>query len=108
MSIRRLGMARLARRNAERRLAVLGCIRLFGFPVKRVFSQERIVLLFLEPVWGARTFLVPLAHVTRNRFAERFRFGALEGDNFLGHFVTLSFPVPAWLLLRPRPPYLRH
>src|SRR2546421_8866121 len=85
ISIRRRGMARLARRNAERRLAVLGCIRLFGFAMKRVLSQKRIVFLFLEPVPRARAFLVSLAHVTRNRFAERFRFGAFEGDNFLGH-----------------------
>src|SRR5437764_11283967 len=86
MSLRRRGMARLARRNAERRLAVLGCIRLFGLAMKRVFPQKRIVFLFFEPVRSARTFLVPLAHVTRNRFAERFRFRAFEGDNFLGHF----------------------
>src|ERR1700730_12350974 len=86
MSIRRRGMARLARRNAERRLAVLGCIRLFGLAMKRVFPQERIVFLFLEPVRGARTFFIPLRHVTRNRFAERFRFSAFEGDDFLGHF----------------------
>src|SRR5256885_10252850 len=85
MSIRRRGMARLARRKAERRLAVLGCIRLFGFAVKRVLPQKRIVFLFLEPVRRARTLLVPPGHVTRNRFAERFRFGAFESDNFLGH-----------------------
>src|SRR5205085_5892157 len=86
MSIRRRGMARLARRKAERRLAVLGCIRLFSFAVKRVFPQKRIVFLFLEPVRRLRTLLVPLGHVTRDRFSERFRFGAFEGDNFLGHF----------------------
>src|SRR4030095_11783123 len=85
MSIRRRGMARLARRNAERRLAVFGCIRLFGFAMKRVLAQKRVVFLFLEPALGARTFLVPRGHVTRDRFAERFRFGAFEGDNFLGH-----------------------
>src|SRR5437016_9981623 len=90
MSIRRRGMARLARRNAERRLAVLGCIRLFGFAVKRVLAQKWVVFLFLEPVRCARTFLVPRGHVTRDRFAERFRFGALEGDNFLRH-VRYSF-----------------
>src|SRR5436190_20130900 len=90
MSIRRRGMARLARRNAERRLAVLGCIRLFGFAMKRVLAQMRVVFLFFEPVWRARTFLVPHGHVTRNRFAERFRFGAFEGDDFLGH-VCYSF-----------------
>src|SRR5438132_5691276 len=86
MSIRRRGMARLARRNAERRLAVLGCIgKLFGFAMKRVLSQKRIVFLFLEPVRRARTFLVPRRHVARDRFAERFRFGAFENDNFLCH-----------------------
>src|SRR6202040_4122626 len=85
MSILRRGMARLARRKAERRLAVLGCIRLFGFAMKRVLTQMRIVFLFLEPVRRARTFLVTRGHVPRNRFAQRFRFGALEGDDFLGH-----------------------
>src|SRR5438034_9026561 len=85
MSIRRRGMARLARRNAERRLAVLGCIRLFSLAMKRVFPQKRIVFLFLEPVRRLRALLVPLGHVTRNGFTERFRFRAFEGDNFLGH-----------------------
>src|SRR5207302_8005891 len=85
MSIRRRGMARLARRNAVRRLAVLGCIRLLGFAMKRVLPQKRVVFLFLEPVRRARTFFVSLAHVTRNRFTERFRFGAFENDNFLCH-----------------------
>src|SRR3954467_12444859 len=85
MSILRRGMARLARRNAERRLAVLGCIRLSGFAMKRVLPQKRVVFLCPEPVGGARTFLVPRGHVTRNGFAERFRFSAFEGDNFLGH-----------------------
>src|ERR1700693_5384551 len=90
MSIRRRGMARLARRNAERRLAVFGCIRLFGCAMKRVFPQKWIVFLFLEPVRRARTLFVPRGHVTRSRFAQRFRFGALEGDNFLSH-VRYSF-----------------
>src|SRR6267143_495579 len=90
MSIRRRGMARLARRKADRRLAVLGCIRLFGFAMKRVFPQERIVFLFLEPIRRARTFLFPRGHVTRDRFVERFRFGAFAGDNCLGH-VRYSF-----------------
>src|SRR5262249_93116 len=90
MSIRRRGIARLARRNAERRLAVLGCIRLLGLAMKRVFAQMRIVFLFLEPPLRARTFLVPRCHVTRNGFAQRSRFGTLEGDNFLRH-VRYSF-----------------
>src|SRR5437870_5670556 len=90
ISILRRGMARLARRNAERRLAVLGCIRLFGLAMKRVFPQKRIVFLFLEPVRRLRAFFVPRGHVTRDRFAERFRFGALKDDNFLRH-VHYSF-----------------
>src|SRR5436853_3704594 len=53
--------------------------------MKRVLSQKRIVFLFFEPVRRARTLFIPLGHITRNRFAERFRFGAFEGDNFLGH-----------------------
>src|SRR3989475_2968869 len=53
--------------------------------MKRVLSQKRIVFLFLEPVRRARAFFIPLGHVTRNRFAERFRFGAFESDNFLCH-----------------------
>src|SRR5262249_38606975 len=90
MSIRRRGMARLARRNAERRLAVFGCIRLLGFAMKRVFPHMRIVFLFLEPVRRARTFLVPRGHVARDRLSQSFRFGAFEGDDFLRH-VRYSF-----------------
>src|SRR5438309_11588534 len=58
--------------------------------MKRVLAQVWIVFLFLEPVRRARTFLVPRGHVTRDRFAERFRFSALEGDDFLRH-VRYSF-----------------
>src|SRR5207253_11260070 len=61
--------------------------------MKRVLPQKRIVFLFLEPVRRARTFFVPLAHVTRNRFAERFRFGAFEDDNFLRH---LRYSFGSW------------
>src|SRR5437016_14592123 len=53
--------------------------------MKRVLPQKRVVFLFLEPVRRLRAFLVPLGHVTRHGFAERFRFGAFEGDNFLCH-----------------------
>jgi hypothetical protein len=58
---------------------------LLGFAVKRVFSQERIVLFLFQPVRRLRTFLVSRRHVTRDRFAERFRFSAFESDDFLGH-----------------------
>ncbi len=60
-------------------------LKLLGFAVKRVLAKKRIVFLFLQPIWCARTFIVPRRHVTRNRFAERFRFGALQGDDFLRH-----------------------
>src|SRR5260370_4515185 len=53
--------------------------------MKRVLSKKRIVFRFLEPVRRAGTFLVPKRHVTRNRFAKRFRFGAFENDDFLCH-----------------------
>src|SRR5215467_14495823 len=53
--------------------------------MKGVLTQMRIVFLFLETVRCARTFLVSRGHVTRHRFAQRFRFGAFEGDNFLRH-----------------------
>ena len=35
-------------------------------------------------------FLFRVRHVTRSRFAERFRFGAFESDDFLGH-IRYSF-----------------
>src|SRR2546421_12165047 len=54
--------------------------------MKRMLPQKWVVFLFLEPVRRLRTFFVSLGHVTRDRFAERFRFGAFEGDNFLRHF----------------------
>src|SRR5882672_5924604 len=85
MSIRRRGMVRLARRKAERRLAVFGCM-LLGLPVERVPLHERIILFLFEPVRRPRAFFVSRRHVTRNRCAGRFRFGAFERDDFLGHF----------------------
>src|SRR5215469_14315484 len=48
-------------------------------------SQKRIVLLFLQPIWRARTLLVPRGHVPRRRFTERLRFSAFENDDFLRH-----------------------
>src|SRR6266496_119219 len=90
MSIRRRGMVRFARRNAERRLGVLGCIRsLFRFAMKSMPLQEWIVFLFLEPIRRARTFLVSRGHVTRRRLAERLGLGAFEDNNFLRHFLLL-------------------
>src|SRR5438445_2841166 len=53
--------------------------------MERVLAEKRIVFLFLQPVRRARTLLVSKRHVTRDRFAQRFRFGALKDDNFLCH-----------------------
>jgi hypothetical protein len=87
MSIRRRGMARFARRNAERRLGVLGCTGgLLRFPMESMPLQEWIVFLLLEPIGRARAFLVSRGHVTRRRLAERFRLGAFQSNNFLRHF----------------------
>src|SRR5256885_16398794 len=58
--------------------------------MKRVLPQEGIVFLLLEPALGARTFLIPRGHVTRNRFSQGFGFSAFESDNFLRH-VRYSF-----------------
>jgi hypothetical protein len=53
--------------------------------MERMPFQKRIVLLLLEPIGRARTFLVPRAHVTRDWFAQRFCLGAFENDYFLRH-----------------------
>src|SRR5437667_7491207 len=54
--------------------------------MKRVALQERIVFFLFEPVWRARTFLIPRSHIARDRSASRLRLGAFQCDNFLGHF----------------------
>src|SRR5215813_8023438 len=77
-------MVRLARRKAERRLAVFGCI-LLCFPVQRVPLQKGIVFLLLEPTRRARAFLISRCHVARGRRAGGFRFGAFKHDDFLRH-----------------------
>src|SRR5688572_26962732 len=58
--------------------------------MKSMPLQERIVFLFLEAIRRARALLVPGAHVTRNRLAERLGFGAFESDDFLGHKLLLA------------------
>ena len=94
MSIRRRGMARLARRNAERRLAVLGCMRLLGLAMKRVLSQKGIVFLLFQTVRRLRALLVTRRHVTGDRFSESFRFGAFQGDDLLRHKLICSEAIP--------------
>ena len=51
--------------------------------------QEWIVFLFLEPIGRTRALLVSRGHVTRWRFAERFRLGAFQSNNFLRHFLLV-------------------
>src|SRR6267378_793150 len=78
---------------------------LFGFAMKRVLPQKRIVFLFLEPVRRAWTFLVPKRHITRDRFTERFRFSAFESDNFLCHrLYSLVSAAGAASSFSPSPP----
>jgi hypothetical protein len=55
--------------------------------MQRMPVQKRIVFFLLKTVRGARALLVARAHVTGGRFAFRFRFRALEGDDFLRHLV---------------------
>src|ERR1043166_3096853 len=55
--------------------------------MERVPAQKRIVFFLLEPVRCPWALLVARGHVTRNRFAQGFRFGALENDNFLRHKI---------------------
>src|SRR5207247_1634631 len=43
--------------------------QLFSLAVQRVFPQEWIVLLFLEPLWRARALFISRGHVARRRFA---------------------------------------
>src|SRR5947207_6609078 len=85
ISMRRRGMVRLARRKAERRLAVFGCMRLASLAMKRMLFQKRVVFFLFQPVRRTRTLLVSRRHVTRNRFAQSFSLGAFQCDNFLRH-----------------------
>src|SRR6516162_8183260 len=84
-------MLRLARRKAERRLAVFGCIRSADLPMKGMFFQKRIVFFLFQPVWRARALLVPGRQVARGRFTQRFRLGAFQGNDFLRHDLCYSF-----------------
>lgn len=106
MSIRRRGIGRLARRNAERRFGVFGCIAdLLDLAVQSAAPQKRIVFFLLQPVRRARAFLVAACHVTRRRFPERFSFRAFKGDNLLRHNTRslLHFRRSGFLLLRLSP-----
>ena len=94
--MRRRGMLRLARRKAERRLAVFGCIRSADLPVQSVFFQKRIVFFLFQPVWRARALLVSGRHVARRWFTQRFRLGAFQCDDFLRHnFVAKCYSFSA-------------
>src|SRR6187399_1892708 len=92
MSMRRRGMVRLARRKAERRLAVFGCMiwGLTSFAMQRVLLHERVVFLLLQPIRRAWALLVPRAHVTGSRHAGSFGLRAFERDDFLGHNLFLA------------------
>src|SRR5215471_4815428 len=90
MSIRRRGMGRFARRNAERRFGVFGCITgLFGLAMQCAPPQKRIVFFLLQSVRRARTFLVTSRHVTRRRLSKRLSLRAFKSDNLLRHKALL-------------------
>jgi hypothetical protein len=52
--------------------------------------QERIVFLFLQPIWCAWTFLITGAHIARDRYAERLGFRAFERNYLLRHKLILA------------------
>src|SRR5437899_10240993 len=83
--MRRRGMVRLARRKAERRLAVLGCMKSASLAMKGMFFQKRVVFFLFQPVRRARALLVSCRHVTRNRFTQGFSLSAFQCDNLLRH-----------------------
>ena len=88
-------MVRLARRKAERRLAVFGCIRSADLPVKSMFFQKRIVFFLFQPVWRPGALLVPGRHVARGWFTQRFGLGAFKRNDFLRHILVIPSPPPA-------------
>ena len=66
-----------------------GCFRLhgglLGLAMERVLPQEPIVFFLFQTIWRLRTFLVSLAHVTRNGLPKGLGFGAFERNDFLRH-----------------------
>src|SRR5215212_8245284 len=105
MSMRRRGMVRLARRKAERRLAVFGCMKkLAGFAMQGMPFHERVILFFLEPIRRARALLISRAHVARSGHAGGLRFRAFQGDDFLCHNYSFESSVLLTSSSSPSPP----
>jgi hypothetical protein len=59
--------------------------RLFHLPMEGAPAQERIVLLLFQTAGRIRALLVTCTYIARNRFAFRFRLGALKSNNFPWH-----------------------
>src|SRR4051812_39631725 len=94
MSMRRRGIGRLCRRNAERRLGVLGWdMVLLGLAVQGAPFQKGVVLLLLEPVRSVGALLVAAGNVAGRRFAFGFRLGAFQDDEIAGHKCSGLFLV---------------
>src|ERR1700679_2165426 len=94
MSMRRRGIERLARRNAERRFGVFGSMILavidiegflFDFAVQGVPAEERIVLLLLEAVGGVRALFIARGGVPGRGLPLGLGLGALDRDDVSGH-----------------------
>ena len=82
ISIRRRGIVRFARRNAERRAGVFGCMRelawgLLGFPMERTPAQGGVVLELFQTVRRVWALFVARGDVARDRFAFCACLGAL-------------------------------
>src|SRR6266404_5063642 len=83
-------MVRLARRKAERRFAVFGCIRLACLAVESPPFQERIVFFLFQSIGRARALLIPRTHIARDRLAQRLGLGAFESNDLLRHRYSFS------------------
>src|SRR5581483_6418081 len=105
MSMRRRGIERFARRNAERRLGVFGSmVCLLSLAVQRVTAQERIVFFLFEPAGGVQALFVARRDVTRYGF----RLGAFECDDVSWHIYSLlSVTVSSSSLSAPSSPSVR-
>src|SRR6267378_5984243 len=85
ISIRRRGIARLARRKFDRRLAVFGSMMLFYFPMQGVASEVRIIFFLFQPARGIEAFFIASGDITGDRFTLGSGLGALEDNDVSGH-----------------------
>jgi hypothetical protein len=89
ISMRRLGIARLARRKFDRRLAVFGSIKLLYFAMERVASEERVIFFLFQAAWSVGAFFISGGDIARDRFALGSGLGALEDNDVSRHNYSL-------------------